>query len=500
MPPSSDSGFDSLSRSGLEKLGMDPGFIADYENYEALLGSFDFTKVDTTFRKNLVDTAGKISSKKAFEEAGKVVDRGLEVMAGVLGATGQWYGTAAAILSEEALDWAESKFENYMGWEEDSEPIKGHWVLIDEGTRRRRLPGELFANETSGKNPLVRSLVAAYADANPHDGYVHLVDQNMRERNEPVEKLRRVTAKIEAELEASPAGSRMKDLIMHHHHGLHRPVIDQVKGKVGQHVTIDGELFTVTQGSTVSRVQAERDGRLVSRPWADPAVQGAWNANNGASTFRSGPGNWLQDDFVQAGEFHRGEWVWGGNELFVIVAIKGNELASMWSAWDGRSVDEEPDKLAHFDDGESLPRIFRHFRTAALEGDVTKALASLPSRSYPDLVSQMGAKPDAKFVPRQTRGQHETPFKGGGHTSFYDTNREAKRIDADRERYNKQASAWPNQPPPDKYSQAWETTSVMSEDSWGPAQWDRANPPETSGVTFLPIVLLGLAAAFALTR
>ncbi len=503
-PPSYESGFDSMSRTGLQKLGMDPGFIADFENYEKLRETFDFTKVDTTFRKNLVDTAGKISSKRAFEEAGKVVDRGLEVMAGVLGATGQWYGTAAALLSEEAMDWAEKKFESYMGWNEEDAPVKGHWVLIDEGTnRRRRLPGGLmdeFDDETSAKNPLIRSLVAAYADENPHNGYVHLVDQNMRERNEPVEKLRRVTDKIEAELEASAAGIRMKDLIVHHHHGLRRPVVDMVKGRVGQNVSIQGETFVITPGTTVSRVEAERNGKHVSLPWDDDSVQTAWNANNGASTFRSGPGDWEQDDFIQTAGFHRGELVFRGEELFVIVAVKG-DLVTMWSAWDCRSEDTSVDELTHFDDSQSIPKIMKSFRAAALNGDETGARASLPSKSYGHLTSGLGAKPDSKFVPYQTRGRPATaPQKYAGTTNFYDTPARAKGYDADRERYDKLASSWPDQAPPHKATPNPDSWETMSDDSWGAAQWDRPNPPESSGVTFLPIALLGLGAAFALTR
>ena len=118
---------------------MNPQFVADFENFEVMRSHFDFTKVDRDVAQNLVNSAGKHATKKAFEEVGKVVDRSLEVVAATLGATGQWYGTAAAILGEEALDWLENKFESYMGWDEEA-PKKGHWVLVDHGTRRRRMP------------------------------------------------------------------------------------------------------------------------------------------------------------------------------------------------------------------------------------------------------------------------------------------------------------------------------------------------------------------------
>ena len=87
-----ESAFDTLTRFGLEQLGMGPEFIADYTNWEILKDTYDFTKVDSDVSRNLVNTAGKHASKRAFEEVGKVVDRSMEILAGVLGATGQLYG------------------------------------------------------------------------------------------------------------------------------------------------------------------------------------------------------------------------------------------------------------------------------------------------------------------------------------------------------------------------------------------------------------------------
>ena len=100
-------GFDQLSDIALKKMGLEPEFIADFDQWEALKKVVDFTKVDRDAAQNLLNSAGQFISKKAFETAADALDKGLTVVAGVLGATGQWYGTAAALIGEEVLDLAE---------------------------------------------------------------------------------------------------------------------------------------------------------------------------------------------------------------------------------------------------------------------------------------------------------------------------------------------------------------------------------------------------------
>ncbi len=208
----------------------------------------------------------------------------------------------------------------------------------------------------------------------------------------------------------------------------------------------------------------------------------------------------MQDDFLQSAEFHRGEWVWWGKELHVIVAVQSPNLVNLWSADNDKNWPQgaDPDDLEHFDGGEQLPTIFKRFRAAALDGHRRQARMNLPSKEHAYLTSKFGAKPASKFVPRQQRGKPEVPvWKPAGETTSYPTDELARRIDQEKERYDKAAMVNPNMPPPSKYVMDRDTGSV---ESWGAPQWDRKNAPETAGVNFLPIALLGLGAAFALTR
>ena len=90
-----------LSDVGMESLGLSPSFITDFDRFKELANVVDFTKVDRDAAQNLLHTAGQVASKKMFETAAGAVDKGMTVLAGVLGATGQWYGTAAALVGEE---------------------------------------------------------------------------------------------------------------------------------------------------------------------------------------------------------------------------------------------------------------------------------------------------------------------------------------------------------------------------------------------------------------
>ena len=495
-----ESGFDSLTRFGLEKIGMDPNFVADYVNWETVRDHFDFTKVDQKLERHLVDTVGKVASKRAFEEAGKVVDRSLEVIAGVLGATGQWYGTAALILGEEALDWAEKKFEHYMGWTDADLPKKNHWVLINEGTRRRRLPG-LLDSETGSKGKTGLDMSLARTMSHEHDGYMNVIDEKLRERNCRVESLLQITPEYEKKLEGNKYAEQMKNLAYQHPHGLAREVGEHVKSSIGTHISIDGQSgYTVVEGTTADHVVAEKGGDHVTRLWADDGVVTQWNANQYATTFRTSP-DLMQDDFVTTGGFARGDWAWGGGELWVITAINGHSQVRGWSAYDARILDMQASDLEHFEGADYMPKIFKDFRNFAIKGWERQARANLPSNSFPEATTEKNAW--RKFVPQQRRGKFPAvPDAPNIPDQHFHTPGLAKRIDESYQVYEQQAALqaqYENQPPPQKLALAWaDTYSDVSMEAY--QRWDRPNPPETSGVTFLPIVLGGLLVAFALTR
>ena len=108
-----------------------------------------------------------------------------------------------------------------------------------------------------------------------------------------------------------------------------------------------------------------------------------------------------------------------------------------------------------------------------------------------------------KFLPQQRRGKFPTvPDAPNIPDQHFHTPGLAKRIDESYQVYEQQAALqaqYETQPPPQKLALAWaDTYSDVSMEAY--QRWDRPNPPETSGVTFLPIVLGGLLVAFALTR
>ena len=461
-PPAFESGFDSLTQFGLEQIGMNPQFIADFENFEVMQHSFDFTSVDRTAARNVVNAAGKHASKRAFEEVGKVVDRSLEVVAATLGATGQWYGTAAAILGEEALDWAEAKFESYMGWEQEPIPA-GHWVLIDEGTRRRRMPSQLDAydegfrqaEELHGRNveippksTLHRLQTLGYTMEAPHDGHQHLLRQDGREAYPRVSQLVELTPEMEKDLSNNESMQRIIEVAHHHKHGLERPIGDQIKARIGENVTIDGKLHVVQPGTNFQKLVAEADGHRVERRWDDPSVETSWNTGHLGTTFRSSAQH-INRAFVTAAGFAVGQMVWFQGEMFVVVAVRGKDRVNMWSLDSGRSQEAAVEELEHVKGTDSLPQVVSQFRVAAVEGDKQKAMEFLPSKQFQGFTRQGPDFPRIQDVPQQRRGKRpeEAPFKPLREDFQYDTPGLAKRFDKVQEDYEKAAEAFRGQKP-----------------------------------------------------
>ena len=188
--------------------------------YAAMVSQFDFTKVDTDVAKNVLDVLGQKASKKIFEAAAGIVDKGLEIASAGMGATGQWYGMAAGVISEKALDWLEVAFENKMGWEELDRMGVGEWVAIDEGFTSRRLMGPEFdfdpitleemevddvSRELKKKDKLARQIHLGNTRGPASAGYREVFDvQTGTVRNVPVQSLRKLPPDERARISADP--------------------------------------------------------------------------------------------------------------------------------------------------------------------------------------------------------------------------------------------------------------------------------------------------------
>ena len=99
-------GFDTLHQVAHDPLGVALDFVTGYDDYKKIVKDFDWTNVDHTAVTNLAIEASKQMSRKAFETAASVLDKGIDVFAGVSGATGQWYAVAGSLLGEKMLNWA----------------------------------------------------------------------------------------------------------------------------------------------------------------------------------------------------------------------------------------------------------------------------------------------------------------------------------------------------------------------------------------------------------
>ena len=390
-----------------------------------------------------------------------------------------------------------------MGWTDDDRPKKGHWVLIDEGTRRRRrLPGSLgiLDSETAAKGEVHRDMTVALVTGAPGKSHTKVVDDRMAERYCANEKLLSVTSGIEDTIDKSSFGTRMRDIVAHHPHGLQREVLDKVKSGVGMWVTVDGQQYRAVEGTTAHKVVVEgSNGRHIERSWDDDGVETAWNTGHHATSWKSAP-DALQDNFLTVGGYSPGMLAWFGNELVGVVANKGFEDIRCWSARDARQLDLAPDQLHHYDSGDGeLSNIMREFTRALIDGDHTRAKSFLISRQLPSLTDPRVQRPMPKFVPQQRRGKAPTPsIPVPGNESRYDAQAMSKQFDQAEAYYNRQAARYPDQSPPDKMQRSWDLMSWESDDPR--TTWDRPNPPEGSGVNFLPIAVGGLIVAFALTR
>ena len=62
MPPKGDTALlEQLTDAALEKLGLSPSFITDFDRFKELKKVVDFTKVDRDAAQNLLHTAGQMA-------------------------------------------------------------------------------------------------------------------------------------------------------------------------------------------------------------------------------------------------------------------------------------------------------------------------------------------------------------------------------------------------------------------------------------------------------
>ena len=361
-PKTVTDGFDQLTSVALNHIGMSPEFITDFARWETLKNSFDFTSVGKDEARNMVNTIGQSASKKAFEEAGKVVDKGMTVLAGVLGATGQWYGTAAALLGEEALDWAEDRFENYMGWDEDEpEAMRGDWAILDLG-RRRVLEEGTFEDISPEAQDLAelhgRRLPEALSRKGQHEKHIVLVTRHKAGdgTSEIVDlktggrtivnahALAKLKDDVQARFNADEQEAAFRTTVLggRGEAGLRSQLDSQVRRDWGKDVSFDGEHYTVSRETTAeSHVFLEAaDGRQIEVAWDDPRLQPVWERSNA----RPFPGYNPQAGFMQPSPgFNSGDYCWldrGGDQpetdVLVCVQFVKGATARVWKATDGK--------------------------------------------------------------------------------------------------------------------------------------------------------------------
>ena len=537
-----ESAFDSMTNFALEQIGMDPEFVADYVNWENVRHNFNFDKVDKDAAKKVLDLTGRHAFREVLRGGKAIADRvmeGVEIGAGV---TGQWWAAGLTYGAEKIMDYGEQYFESWMGWDEDDKPEKGHWVLIDEGTRRRRrVFGDFEAStlfgeddevseeaqeaaalrnkplpEMAPKDDLQREMTLAFTISAAADGHIKVVDEHMDVRYPRLSEVVQLKPEMEASLNSNSNTERMREIAAHHHEGLHKPLDEKIQARIGEQVEVDGERWTVVTGTNYEKVVVERNGAHREMAWED--VKPAWNTGHKATTFRTAacpedhgssrrklgqydnenemcPGG--QHDFMQVGGFHTTQYVWLGNELVCIAAILGKDKVETWSAWDGSKRYPHVDELQPVSESLDSDPLFATFRKFVGYLDHEDALAHLPSQRYGSYCSPAERGSLTQNVAQQRRGKKpETVFKPLDEDYRYDTPGLAQRMDDERERYNKEAAAYENQPPPEKLQRSWEQMSLSSAGGY------RYTPgrEEGKGVNFVPILLGGALVAFALTR
>ena len=425
-----------LTDTGLEALGLSPSFITDFDRFKELKNVVDFTKVDRDAAQNLLHTAGQVAAKKAFETAGDAVDKGFQVVAGVLGATGQWYGTAAALVGEEALDLAESYFENWMGWTGDEpEPEVGEWVLIDMG-RRRMLDADAFnpvsAEEqelahlhgrrlpSQAKAPLKHAthlglLLRKGPDA---DGRYNVFDEETGETTHPRRQGLYLLSKDEnAELNRNSQLVQMKALAFKYDQGFTNAVSGTRYASAGDRAYYDGRPQTVTKvnhttGQVV--VMDNESGHAYRTDFGDEKLdtENAYR-NTSFQPISGGIGG-----FVTFGGYHQGEYVWYQQDksrtVLAVVQVLQSGSAKIVLTNATSPIEAALSQLRHAET--PYGKVWARFSEAVVSNDVDRMEQHSPWVDHAEACVETWAAPERLPTSQTTGRRHADPRPGVGPT------------------------------------------------------------------------------------
>ena len=514
-------GFDQLSDIALTKMGLEPEFIADFDQWEALKKVVDFTKVDRDAAQNLLNSAGQYLSKKAFETAADAVNKGLTVVAGVLGATGQWYGTAAALVGEEVLDLAESYFESYMGWDKEEEFFKGEWVIIDKG-RRRRLGEAEFVPVSSEEQELAalhgRRLPDQKSLPNEHEKHLGVISNGQADSDGLLNTFDTQTGtrdwvsrgalfglNKEKQLEYDNREDLLpfKAMAFHKNTGFRDEVANKASARIGDHVYLDDQPFTVSKGSKHienAYLISPEPGQKLEVPWGSPRLK---TDGYVTSTFVPYDGDNPNQGFVQAGREYEGEFFWEirDNHYVLVVALYYNrelQEASVANCKSGERYDVPINLLSPYKGASKLPKVFGNFYDACMKtGDEAdrKRRSNIPGNYHPEMVTRvLGAELDIKFMPQHKQGKPESrpsrPLQDG--PDYVATPELARALEQ-----NRQENALKGKRDGERWNVVPYRYSDLGED-WGEPEV----PLEKGGAGnfMMPVLALGAMAAFVLSR
>ena len=499
-------GFDQLTHTALSNLGMSPEFITDFDRWEALKDKFDFTSVNKDEMRNLVNSVGKKGSKRAFEEVGHVVDKGMNVLAGVMGATGQWYATAAALVGEEALDWAEDKFENWMGWNEDEPPpYRGEWAILDVGNRRMlgedtfddvspeeqdlaELHGRRLPSGKSGKLTHRKDVILVTAPGDHMSEVFNLATFERKQVNNHA--FIEMKKEKQAEMNAGENTAALKVAVMDKHGeaSLRNSLKSQVRKDWGSQVNYDGQRYTVSRRDAhEAHVFLENDaGQQIEVPMNDPRLGPLWEKTNA----RPYPDYNDRAGFMQpAPGLSQGTYCWldhgKSRRVLVVVQFVKWDQARVAKTTDAELLDVQVTQLEPLETA-SWGKVFTQFAAAVAEDDRDKMLSWLPYRSFPqNCVESQWPSAD----PKTNYSQHPTggfPPKGKPEDApvmrQVDTPGLAQALDQNKELYDKMSQPFPMN---------WEVRSITEEP---PA------PESTKGFDLIPLLLGAALVVFVATR
>jgi len=446
MPPFLETAFDTTTSRAIVGYEEPPpdlsvDFVSLLHNFAK---DFDFTKVDQDAAMNFVNTAAKHASKVAFEQGSQIVDKGLEWLAGGSAVAQQWYITAAALVSEQALDWAEKKFSTYMGWDELDSFTRGDWILIYFGTvpsqlwehpedvnRRRRLGGKQRTLEgvfgDMSEEAVYRGHEASLAEVQHayHIGlatgnkqvsssgnYIEAIDiQTGVEKYFPAQDVRRLEESFAKSLDADVGLAKIKALVSDPNTRLPNQMAVQVNTRIGDRVEFYGDQYQIVKGAAHGKFRLEANGNYVDVPYDDADLQPAWND----TTYRPLPGG-QGGGFVTLGGYNAGDYLWVKQDsdewlLHCMHSAKGEELF-VFNATTGAQSRANIRSVRPVNRDFPRSGLWGQFIDAVRSLDGQRAKAVAPGRKYPNDCrahrtdySKFGKLPKQSFWEPPTGGQ-----------------------------------------------------------------------------------------------